>query len=115
MKWDIDKALQQLEHPGTSGTVVERVLIRVDDDSTVKRLGLKFKKGLTGYQIVWVLGLGKLSQRKLFFHGRTIREAYLEARRGVKKMSAADRDWYGIPAPKKRSNSYASARRKKKS
>jgi hypothetical protein len=113
MKWDIDKALALLEDPGTSGTSLDRILIHVADAEGMKRLGLKFRK-TGGYAIVWALGLGKLAQRKIFFHGKTIHEAYLKARRAVKKMSATDRAWYGIPTPKKRSNSYASARRKAK-
>lgn len=113
MKWDIDKALRALEHLETSGTSLDRILVRLDDTEGIKRLGLVTKK-TSGYSTVWALGLGKLSQRKLFFHGWTIREAYLKARKAVKKMPSDDLVWYGIPTLKKRSNSYASARRKRK-
>jgi len=113
MKWDIDKALTKLEDPATTGTSLDRILLRLDDTEAMKRLGLKPKK-TEGYAVAWAIGIGKQAQRKLFFHGFTIREAYLKARRFVKTMGPEDRAWYGIPAFKKRSNSFATARRKRK-
>lgn len=119
MKWDIDKALKGLESSGTQGTLFERILINPEDQGVLSNLGLKLTPALKAkmksesLQLLpaWALGVGKSAQRKLFFHAWTLREAYLKARRGVKKMTPSDLAWYGLTVPKK-SNSYAAAKRK---
>ncbi len=121
MKWDIDKAILALEAAGGPGTVLERILINPEDEAVQKTLGLKLsvadraKAKKMGQQLVaaWAMGVGKSATRKLFFYAWTIREAYLMARRGLKKLSPSDLAWYGVAIPKKR-NSFAAAKRKKK-
>lgn len=113
MKWDIDKALSLLEIPGTAGTCIDRVLVGLRDTGTIERLGLTSRKTSEGHAMVWALGLGKLANRKVWFYGWTIREAYLKAKKAVKKMSTEDLCWYGIQPPRSKKNSFISARKRK--
>jgi hypothetical protein len=115
MKWDIDKALRQLEDPRASGTAIDRILVDATNPQLLADLRLTTPKTSETAAVAWAVGIGKSAQRKLFFYGWTIREAYLKARREVKKMTLSAREGYGIPTPKKRSNSYASARKKHRS
>ncbi len=121
MKWNIDKAIEALEGTPAPGSVIERVLVNPDDAELLGNLKLKLTPAIRSrvnnenLQLVpvWCFGVGKLAQRKLFFHGWTIREAYLLARRSLKEMSKSDLEWYGVAVPRK-SNSYAAAKRKHK-
>jgi hypothetical protein len=119
MKWDIDKALDALENTGAPGTVIERIQVDPEDEVVLKQIALKVTPGVRRkyesqrYFPVRVVGIGKLQERKLWFHGWTIREAYLRARRAIMKMSASDLAWYGV-VPKKKRNSFTTARRKRK-
>lgn len=116
MKWDIDKALSALESGG-SGTIIETLQVDLTDTLVLKQLGLKptpyIRRTYERFAPVRVLGVGKLQARKLFFHGWTIREAFLKARRTLQQLSKSELDWYGVVIVKKR-NSFASARRKKR-
>jgi len=111
MKWDIDKALRNIEATDIPGTDIQRLLL---DITLFETYGVKptpeqvQRKG--GY--VWCLAIGKQLQRKLFFYGNEIHEAYLKARRQVKKLTPEECMFYGVKVPKKR-NTYASAKRKK--
>lgn len=111
MKWDIDKVLAQLEHATNPGTIVERIMVLVDNKQVLSDLGLKRPKTDKKVVFAWCLSLGMLQCRKHMVYGWTIREAFLKARRDVKLMTPEVRKFFDIPAPKKRSNSYASARR----
>lgn len=88
MRWDIDKALKSLG----GDPVIAR--------ATLTRGGVP--------QPVW-----SITFSKYHFHGRTIHEAYLNARKMLKKLPADVLTALGVTRPKKFSNSYASARRKK--
>jgi hypothetical protein len=118
MKWDIDKAIRALETSNGPGTVLERVVINPQDVGLLAILDLKLtpkqwakaEKENLQTAVVWAFGIGRLAQRKLFFHAWTIREAYLKARRKLKTMSKGDLEWYGVQLPKK-SNSFAAAKR----
>lgn len=112
MKWDIDKAVTQLEADGVPGTSVTRVLI--SDPETLRRCTLfNVTKEEQQHGVkAWCLGLGKAQHPKVFTYDRTIRGAYLKARKVIQKMSPQARETYGIKITKKR-NSYASARKKK--
>jgi hypothetical protein len=114
MKWDIDKALASLEDPKTAGTDICRVMVDVTNPQLLADLRLSAPKTDLKVLPAWVLCLGPMMGRKLMVYGWTIREAHLKARRDVKKMTLSMRQAYGLPTPKKRSNSYASARRSRK-
>lgn len=112
MKWDIDKALKALELdyivPGTS---FNRVLL---DVSLMEEKGLKPTAQEKGRECirVWSMGIGRLLEAKEFFYARTIREAYLKARRFLKKLNPQELEVLGVQLPK-RSNSYMAAKRLK--
>lgn len=112
MKWDIDKALKALELeyivPGTS---FSRVLL---DVGLMEREGMKptAKEKEDRSIRAWCFGIGRLLEAKEFFYGRTIREAYLKARRFLKKLNSQQREVLGVQLPK-RSNNYMAAKRLK--
>jgi len=89
MKWNVDKALFRLEvaiglGPGHSpGTMASRALT---DVTIMKREGVKPtpEEVEKGYAMIWCLTVGQMLMPKRFFYGRTIREAYLRARRVLK-------------------------------
>lgn len=113
MKWDIDKALKALEGEGVPGTIFSRTLLY--DADTIRRANIKGSEEEVKHGVVvWTLGIGRAQTPKFFVYGRTIRTAYLQARRIIKGMSPQAREAYGIKAPKKGANSFASARRKRK-
>ena len=113
MKWDIDKALRALEDSQIPGTTVSRVFLYGTE--TMERAGLvPTAEELTKDSIfAWCLALGKIQERKLFVYGRTIRSAYLKARKIIKSLSAEDLAFFGLKAPN-RSNSFLAARGLKK-
>jgi hypothetical protein len=84
-KWDIDKALGSLEailETTIPGTILQKIIM---DTSLMVEVGMKPKPEHVerGHGIVWSLGIGELLEAKRFFHGHTIREAYLRARKGL--------------------------------
>jgi hypothetical protein len=89
VRWDIDKAL-----------------VSLGGDPNIQQAHLSVA-GET--KKVWCIKFTKA----LLFHGRSIHEAYLNARRELKKLDDETLTVAGITRPKKRSNSYATARRKK--
>ena len=91
-KWDIDYDLRALEPVSAPGTTITRVLVSTNliTDPKYKAYGMRHLK-LTaeekkaGESIrVWALAIGPVYAPKAFFHGRTIRECYLLARKAVK-------------------------------
>lgn len=114
MKWDIDKALKALEGEGFPGTVICRVLLSGGDIIQRSNIPKPTEKELEFGVKAWSLGLGRAQSPKFFVFGRSIRSAYLQARKIIKKMNPKAREAYGIKAPKKNANSFASARRKHK-
>jgi len=83
MQWDIDKSLVMLEKgQSVPGTILQRVTM---DTSLMVKEGLKPKPEHLerGYGLIWCLAVGRVYERKRFFHGHTIREAYLRARKGL--------------------------------
>lgn len=83
MRWNIDKSLALLEvGQSVPGTILQRTIM---DTSLMAQEGLKPKPEHVerGHGVVWSLGVGLAYERKLFFHGYTIREAYLRARKGL--------------------------------
>ncbi len=114
MKWDIDKALTLLEDSTIPATGVTRVML--GDIASIEREGLTPTPEERAKQcaIVWCLAFGRLNDPKLFVYGRSVRSAYLKARKIIKGLSPEILTYYGIKAPKKSANSFASARRKRK-
>jgi hypothetical protein len=112
-RWDIDKALTDLEDSETPGSSAARQFMDITlfEKHKIKptRAQVESRGGF-----IWCLALGRYHDRKLFVYAARIREAYLRARRQIKSMSVAERASYGLKMPSK-SNSYAVARRKKKS
>jgi hypothetical protein len=83
MRWNIDKSLAALEvGQSVPGTALQRVLM---DAAIMIQEGLKPKSEHLerGHGFVWCLSIGLAYERKFFFHGHTIREAYLRARKGL--------------------------------
>lgn len=93
-KWDIDRALRELEPEEAPGTAIQRVLLDVKlitngDAACVRRYGNGRIKPTaeeiaSGSVCVWSIVIGGLGKRKAFFYDRTIRGGYLQARRAVK-------------------------------
>jgi len=90
VRWDIDKALTSLG----GEPVIQKATLTIEGEQ----------------KPVCCIKFGK----NILFHGRSIHEAYLNARKGLKKLDDAALIELGLIRPRKRSNSYASARRKKK-
>jgi hypothetical protein len=111
MKWDIDKALGTLELE-TPGTTAQRVIMSA---SLMKQHKLRVSKDdlERGSRIIWCLALGPLHLPKASFYGITIREAYLTARRFVKKASEQELLDMGIERPVY-SKGYLEARKQRK-
>lgn len=100
-KWDIDKALLAVEASLIPGTSISRVTLS-GVELMERELGkLRDEERQKGYVAVWSLGLGRLHEPKRFIYGRTIREAYLRARRVLKKMGPEEKVFLGVQVPKK--------------
>jgi hypothetical protein len=117
MKWDIDKALAALTTTGDQlGTSLTPVVH--SDLATLKGTGIPVsaQDREKGYVVLWCLSLGHVNGRKLFTYGRTIREAYLRARKVVRSLPAESLQEYVLKEIKRQGkrNSFASARRKRK-
>lgn len=85
MKWDIDKALAGgFEPESCPGTGITRIYV---DVGILKSDGIKVTPAdiERGGANIWCLALGKSYERKAFFYGRTIRAAWLAARKALKK------------------------------
>jgi hypothetical protein len=83
MRWNIDKSLAALEKgQSVPGTILQRTLM---DTSLMVKEGIKPKPEHLerGYGLIWCLSIGLAYERKHFFHGHTIREVYLRARKGL--------------------------------
>ncbi len=111
-RWDIDKALSDLEDSDIPGSSIARVYM---DITLFPQNQIKPTKEQVDRRggFVWCLTLGRYHDRKLFMYAGRIRECYLRARRKIKAMTPTERASYGLKLPSK-SNSYAVARRKKK-
>jgi hypothetical protein len=89
-KWNIDRALKSLEPESCPGTTVQRVLLDVKlllDSSYKVRYGSIVPTAAEidrGHLWVWCLSLGFAYAPKACFYGRTIRSAYLKARKAAK-------------------------------
>lgn len=113
MNWDIDKGLTSLEASIIPGTIIQRVAM---DLSSMEREKIKptADEIAKGGCVAWCLALGKISQRKVFFYGRTIHTAYIKARKEVKNAKDLESlAFFGLKKPK-RSNSFMKARALKK-
>lgn len=102
MKWDIDRALTALEDTGAAGTSISRVDI-MGADEMERLLGNvtdteRAKEGI----LVWCIALGALRGPKLFIYGRTIRAAYLRARKVIRRLSPEDLMVYRLRVPTKK-------------
>ncbi len=87
MKWNPDKAFAQLEATlptNAPGTELRRIVM---ETRVMPEHGLKPKTAdvAAGQGLVWCLAIGVMQMPKRFFYGRTIREAYLKARRALLK------------------------------
>lgn len=106
MKWDIDKALQAFEIPlHACGTTITHTLMSVD---LMKERGLRptSEQIRRSFGHIWSLGLGPMDCPKLFFHGQTIREAVLNAKKGIAKLKPNERLFYAIPEKKPKRPGY---------
>jgi hypothetical protein len=115
-KWDIDKALASMEPSSAPGTTIQRALVDtklvLSDNLQTRaqfgngRIKLTPEEIQQGYVRLWSLAIGGVDQPKAFFHDRTIRGAYLQARKLVKQGKLAKaipwgRQLFTLPAQKK--------------
>lgn len=111
MKWDIDKALAPFEPELSKGTSLVRTLLSFEE---LRQLGFKVKPGTAGYTEVWCLTLGKTRGPKLTYYGISIHEAYLRAKKDIRHLKGKESlAVMGLKAPKKKRNSFNSARKRK--
>lgn len=106
MKWDVDKALGQLEDllgGRAPGTGLNRVY--VDAKYVYDTKQVRYKNGDGQTVVVWCLSHGMAREAKQFFYGRTIRECYLNARKILIKKRVLTRKKPSEPARKKASPS----------
>jgi hypothetical protein len=85
MKWDVDKALGQLEDllgGRVPGTGINRVYT---DAQHAYKNGIRPRPDDGQTIVIWCLSYGASQDPKLFFYGRTIREMYLRTRRHLLK------------------------------
>lgn len=111
-KWDIDRALRDLEGV-CPGTTLARVLVGTD---LLKEYGVKATKAqLAGRESIflWSLGVGPLLGPKAFFHGLTIRAAYLKARKELKQNPELRKSLW-LASPKKAKPKDTKTARKRK-
>jgi len=100
MKWDIDKALTALEDSQIPGTTISRVFlygVEIMDRAGIVPTAEELAKDSIQ---AWCLALGRIQEHKLFIHGRTLRAAYLKARKVIKKLSSEELVHYGLKKPK---------------
>jgi hypothetical protein len=92
VKWDIDKALVDMEPESCKGTRFERILMQC---SLLKQNGMEptAAEKRDGFSPVWCLSLGRAHEPKFFIYARTMRAVYLRAR---KLMKAGH---FGSPTP----------------
>ena len=100
-KWNIDRDLLPLEPESCPGTSIERAIVDVklitnpDPNYRLRYGGGKIvptaKEIEQGHVRLWCLGIGYSYAAKAFFYDRTIRGAYLQARKAAKlsKLDAA--------------------------
>lgn len=97
MKWDIDRALAELEPGSCPGTTIQRATLDINlltngDPAYLARYGgLKptQEEIQRGWVRVWCLLIGFEHMPKAMFYDRTIRGAYLQARKAAKSQSLA--------------------------
>jgi len=82
------------------------------DVTALKRVGIHPTAAEREKQsaVMWSISFGRLGRPKFTFYGRTVRAAYLQARKQIKKFTPEDRRCFAVRVPKK-SNSYLSARK----
>lgn len=93
MKWDIDKALLSMEPSSCSGTLLQRVTLDVKlltsaTQAYREQYGADYIKPTaeeltSGFVKAWCLSIGFSNEPKASFYDRTIRGAYLQARRAI--------------------------------
>lgn len=102
-KWDIDRALREMEPESCKGTGVQRALLDVKllSDPVFKvRYGNGKIKATPeeierGSLTVWCLSIGLSYAPKAMFYDRTIRGAYLQARKAIKLNKLAESTPWG--------------------
>jgi hypothetical protein len=107
MKWDIDRELARLEPERAKGTTIQRVLV---DTKMIGPTAAKEHRSKYGHiklapeerardcVVLWSVGLGYMHEAKAFFYGKTIREAFLQARKAVKAKKLAEHTPWGKQA-----------------
>jgi hypothetical protein len=112
MKWDIDKATRAFETSSAPGTGYFRVLT---DLTVMVQAGINPtpEERQRGAGLCWCVMVGGMHQPKVFSYDRSIRTAYLKARRKIKAMSKQELVQFGLQVPK-RSAGFAKARKLRK-
>lgn len=110
-KWDIDRELPRMEPDSCPGTSIERIMVGVDLLKSTKTRAVYGNVRPTpeelahGHVKMWCLGLGYSYMARAFFYDRTIRGAYLQARKAMKAKNLAAHTPWGrqdfTPSPKK--------------
>jgi hypothetical protein len=114
-KWDIDRELLRVEPESCPGTTIQRVMLDVKflTNANAKtraqfgggRIKPTAEELERGWIRAWCLAVGAEHLPKAFFYDRTIRGAYLQARKALKKSARNDLTLEGrqdfTPSPKK--------------
>ena len=87
MKWDIDHSLREIEHEIIPGTQIVRCIVQVPWMEAL-RIPPTPDEITKGSAMLWSVAIGTLLAPKGFFYGRTIRKAYLCARKAMKNKVA---------------------------
>jgi hypothetical protein len=90
-KWDIDRDLRGLEPETLAGTRIERAMVDVSWFSSEHgrlmygggKVSPTFEELQNGYVLLWCVSIGFACTAKASFYDRTIRRAYLQARKAA--------------------------------
>jgi len=119
-KWDIDKELARLEPDSCPGTTIQRATL---DVKLLTNPAYKTRYGNIeptldelnrGWVRTWCLAIGFEHAPKAFFYARSIRSAYLQARKAAKSDKLAEATPWGrqdFSPPKRTANKKAKAKR----
>jgi hypothetical protein len=103
-KWDIDRNLKLLEPESAPGTIVQRcivdvkLLVNTDTKARYGNIVPTSEEIERGHLLLWSLGIGYAGQPKSFFYARTIRKAFLQARKAAKASQLSEHTTWGWQA-----------------
>lgn len=95
MKWDVDKAIAVFEPESCPGTAFTRAYLPLNTmvQHKIKPTPADIERGGAN---VWCLSIGISYAPKAFFYARTMREAFLRARRSINQKNLAKHTPWGV-------------------